>query len=105
MITGLAKADWGICDEVDAEERQTVRDDKQNSNEIVLFPNPARDLLFVDFKGQTSNFNIVSTVGTVVKQGYLVHGRNQVGTSQLSPGLYYFMVEGRETPVKFSILK
>jgi hypothetical protein len=70
-----------------------------------LFPNPARDLLFVDFKGQTSNFNIVSTVGTVVKQGYLVHGRNQVGTSQLSPGLYYFMVEGRETPVKFSILK
>jgi len=86
---------------------QTVGVDEASgdANGLRLFPNPARDLLFVDFKGQTSNFNIVSTVGTVVKQGYLVHGRNQVGTSQLSPGLYYFMVEGRETPVKFSILK
>jgi glucuronoarabinoxylan endo-1,4-beta-xylanase len=105
MITGLAKADWGICDEENAEERKGVGDNMPKSNKLVLFPNPAKDLLFVDFKGQTSNFNIVSTVGTVVKQGYLVHGRNQVGTSQLSPGLYYFMVEGRETPVKFSILK
>jgi|GEM_PF-1049399 len=105
MITGLAKADWGICDEENAEERKEVGDNMPKSNKLVLFPNPAKYLLLLDYTGSAQPFRIVSMLGATVIQGTLQSGITRVGTQSLQPGIYYLVVEGQERPVKFSIVR
>ena len=60
-------------------------------NEVsFLYPNPARDVLYVPVEGTTRHWRIRDARGTVVASGSLRPGEVMVETSSLNAGLYTF---------------
>lgn len=57
--------------------------------EVSLFPNPAKEVLFVNTKHtQTIQFQITNTLGQLVTQGSLTPSQNQISLETLPKGLY-----------------
>ncbi len=84
------------------------------SNEITLFPNPANNNVTINFNagnGNTTNLEILNTVGEVVYSEFLgsVNGAQTIvlDVAELSSGLYFVSVSNDEfkTTQELSIIK
>ncbi|RME92173.1 MAG: T9SS C-terminal target domain-containing protein [Bacteroidetes bacterium] len=70
---------------------------------VVLFPNPARELLTVRTQGRMASIRILSATGQQLQQLSLENNQHQLDISQLAPGLYYLLIEvdGELKPQRF----
>lgn len=64
--------------------------DYMDEDEVLIYPNPANDVLFIDGINNTNNYNytIVSITGATISQGNC-STRNSIAIGNLSSGLYY----------------
>ena len=78
----------------------SVYDFFENETSIVLYPNPVRNQLNLDFDGAINNeFNIINIFGEMVVSG-LINGRNlSVDIASLPPNIYIFRIANKS--VKF----
>lgn len=69
---------------------------KSSIKELVIFPNPVKEVLLVESKfNQTNNgFKIIDPIGKIVLNGLIKKHFNQINISSLSPGLYKFVCNG-----------
>lgn len=67
---------------------------------IFVYPNPAKDFLYVDKKFANSNYKIYDILGNLVKDGVLSEQSN-VLISELSKGTYFLSLKHQQKPIKF----
>ena len=83
----------------------TINSSGISEEEMVLFslyPNPVSEALTINFNGVSNEeYSIIDNFGSVVKRGVLENMSTEISVSALSPGLYYFKIEGTK-PRKFS---
>lgn len=73
--------------------------------QIALYPNPANDLIHMDWVGETLgnnnlHFDVYDIVGHIISEGKLNQGSNIIATSVWSNGVYFvrvFTSEGERT--------
>ena len=56
--------------------------------EVMLFPNPVRDILTIHSTGQTSQLKIYSIEGELMRTIPPLVGRRDIDLSQFTPGVY-----------------
>jgi hypothetical protein len=61
------------------------------SNTINIYPNPARDVLFVSSQNQLMNYQILDITGKTVKEGNV--NNNQIEISNFDAGVYFVRVK------------
>ena len=76
--------------------------DELNESNIVVYPNPANDLLTIE-SGALLNtkFRIIDAIGRTVYQGLLSSNKNTLDISAFSKGTYTLMIENERKPVRF----
>jgi len=60
---------------------------------ILVFPNPATDILYIDSKNEILNLNVVNTTGQLVYSVDLNLQKTQLDISRLQAGIYFVQVE------------
>ena len=77
-----------------------VNEEDQNTNPLIIFPNPSSDFINVNYKSKTSHpqFEIIDVMGRkVLSIKNQVSGvQNQIDISKLSQGLYLLKVTDGE---------
>lgn len=72
-----------------------VNDVKVENNGIVLYPNPAENEIFVDWKSADADYSIIDAKGSTVSQkAKLTHGKNRIDVSKLPSGIYFIEISG-----------
>ncbi|MCE7042605.1 T9SS type A sorting domain-containing protein [Dyadobacter sp. CY312] len=74
-----------------------VRSVKNNATSVVAYPNPVRDLLTIDFKGNKvdGKLVIVNVLGQEVRQSTLSgSGHKEIDVSKLPSGIYFYRIDG-----------
>lgn len=77
-------------------------------DQVKLFPNPAREEIFIFFPTLSSKtiYNIVRGNGSVVRKGIVLTGQTgRIQISDLSPGLYYLTVSHNNQLIVQSFIK
>ena len=80
-------------------------DDKHQAS-VLLFPNPAKEKIYIHFQDATHGdikVWLVDALGRVVMKGAynLFDGKAEIETNELRPGLYYIVIQNeKETIVK-----
>jgi hypothetical protein len=74
------------------------------SNELIIYPNPVKDFLNLDFTGNLlpARFKLYNSQGQIVLQGKLNASQNLLDLQQLANGTYTLVVtqEKRKSNVK-----
>ena len=77
--------------------------DSKNVKEVVVYPNPASDVLRIPFSGEIQSIRLLSLNGQVLKidEGSIVD--KQINIESLVPGVYFLWVEsaGQWYPTRF----
>ena len=75
-------------------------------NVIQVYPNPAKDMIYVDFSqsGQSTQWSLVNNLGQVVKQGSTHTGRQEINVKSLTKGMYVLRVEGSDKSLESKVL-
>lgn len=63
---------------------------------IEMYPNPAKEQIFVELPFDKASFSIISAQGAVVINHDLFSGRNELNVAALQSGLYFLRVETPE---------
>ena len=73
------------------------------TDKFVLYPNPALDLLNIQFDGEVSSASLMGMNGQIIKVINTNELQNGLDISSLNPGVYYILIEnnGEFTPKKF----
>jgi hypothetical protein len=77
------------------------------SHDIVISPNPARDVLFVEVPSSSfgAAFSIHDTGGRLIQQGKLTEERKQsLDISAIPPGMYFMKISGSGHPSLHKLL-
>ena len=62
----------------------------------VVYPNPAKEILFVDLSWDKANCSINDMTGKQLKQVSLRNGKNSIDIGNLPPGIYLIVIKGRQ---------
>jgi hypothetical protein len=62
----------------------------------VVYPNPAKEMLFVDLSWGKANCSINDMTGRELKQVSLRNGKNSINVANLPPGIYLIVLKGRQ---------
>ncbi|MDZ4669015.1 MAG: endonuclease [bacterium] len=76
-------------------------------NHFNVYPNPFNDKLNFEYLGSgipEFQYKIYNTMGMVIYEGE-ARKYSEIDTKQLSPGLYYFYVNGQENHMLFKLIK
>jgi hypothetical protein len=65
----------------------------------VVYPNPAKEMLFVDLSWDKANCSINDMTGRELKQVSLNNGKNSINVANLPPGIYFIVLKGRQNEV------
>jgi type IX secretion system substrate protein/VCBS repeat protein len=76
--------------------------DDINSSQIVFYPNPVQDVLFIEAQEQIENIKIYTLQGNLIKEATLV---NEVNVSELSSGMYFIQLSGEGKTVTKKFIK
>lgn len=68
------------------------------SNELLIYPNPASEVAFIDYVGADFSYVLYNNLGQLVKQG-AGSNRAVIVTSDLSKGVYTIVVEHAEKSI------
>ncbi|MPT32237.1 MAG: T9SS type A sorting domain-containing protein [Chryseobacterium sp.] len=86
-----------------------VEDLDSKERNILLYPNPVKDLLFVDFSDknyQDSNYVLFDSQGKLIKKGNLSQQRSELDLSLLPSSVYIIQVFQKNQVIKsFKIIK
>ena len=64
-----------------------------SAQQVIVYPNPATDMLTVEWNGATSaEYSLTTLLGQPVLLGRLTQGSNQLDLTSLVPGLYVFTI-------------
>ncbi|MBT2620015.1 T9SS type A sorting domain-containing protein [Chryseobacterium sp. ISL-6] len=75
-------------------------------NDIILYPNPARNEIFVDWKSSDAVYSISDARGgTVSYHTKLSRGKNRIDISKLPSGVYFIEISGLEESIKTKFIK
>lgn len=78
-------------------------------NNILVYPNPVKDYLTVDFNSEKlvkARYQLFDGTGRIINQGDLKNLKNDINTSTLSAGLYMLTISSEGKNVKtFKIIK
>ena len=78
-------------------------------NNILVYPNPVKDFLIVDFNPEKlvkARYQLFDGTGRIINQGDLKNLKNDINTSTLSAGLYMLTISSEGKNVKtFKIIK
>jgi hypothetical protein len=66
---------------------------------VVIHPNPAQDLLYVNVPVSGLNFKLTNAVGQEILKGGLMTGNNTIRLTGVAVGVYYLSIEGLESTV------
>ena len=76
-----------------------VDDNTEVKQKITVFPNPAKDELFIEFEGtvpDNTSFEVYNMLGNLVQKIILtpVNNKIQVSTAELRDGIYFYKITG-----------
>ena len=76
------------------------------SNSIQVYPNPAKDVLYVETaqEGAFGQWSLVNNLGQVVKQGATNTGRQEINVKSLTKGMYVLRLEGSDKVAETKVL-
>jgi len=77
--------------------------ERQLNNDVIYYPNPARDFLFIEAKKQT-HFQLYDVLGNQLMNNMLHPGINTIDLGGYSPGLYIVVFEHSEGRVFHKIV-
>jgi Leucine-rich repeat (LRR) protein len=69
--------------------------DEMGANDVKLYPNPARDVLTIDFEAGTdysADVSIFNTQGRIVMQEIISNGKSELNVSSLKQGVYFVKI-------------
>ncbi|MFO7879915.1 MAG: T9SS type A sorting domain-containing protein [Bacteroidales bacterium] len=87
-------------------ELTSVRDAKSLNNQITLFPNPAVNILNIEFSGtESSRIRIFDVSASLIYQEKLHPGKSKINISQLPAGIYIAKITGKNESIcrRFSV--
>jgi len=64
-------------------------DNKQNAAELLVFPNPFAENLFITNSRRYKAYQLLSLQGQLIKGGNLAEGKNSIQLSELPAGIYF----------------
>jgi len=71
----------------------------EESNTVLVFPNPTTENLFIDISKAT-DYKIYGILGNTIFNGQLKSGRNTIILDQLNSGLYFLYVRENDTTLR-----
>jgi hypothetical protein len=71
----------------------------ENRENIVVYPNPVADYLFINGLSGSQNYQIYSQLGQIITEGKLENS-NQIDLSRLATGIYFVQLSGNTSPFK-----
>ncbi|PZU81608.1 MAG: secretion protein [Chryseobacterium sp.] len=60
-------------------------------SKVQIYPNPAKDELFVTIENSDSEYKIIDAKGSLIFTGKLTSGKNRIDISKLTTGVYYIV--------------
>ncbi len=80
----------------------TFTDENENSANLLVFPNPCKNNLFVRIQelNVTMNFIITNNIHKEVKSGKIAHDLNNIDVSELQSGMYFLRIKELNKVVK-----
>ncbi len=63
---------------------------------INIYPNPAKDRLFIDQAFSEARIEIINVQGSLLAQVQLQSGKNELSVEELKPGIYFLRIETPE---------
>lgn len=84
-----------------------VRIDKKFAIDVVIYPNPLQETLFIETPSLNYNYTIHSIKGELVKKGTLIRKQNKLNIQELPLGIYSLLIFDGTNSLKghFKILK
>jgi hypothetical protein len=75
-----------------------------NSGEFLIYPNPTNQFLYLENLKNNSEFIILNSAGSKVRQGN-INNEAVINTANLNPGIYFLLLPGEGLKTRFCILK
>jgi len=87
-------------------EFETLSTDNTSDSKFQIYPNPAKNEIFVDWKSQDAAYSIYDAKGSMISsKGKLATGKNKIDVSKLPAGLYLIEISGSGKIVRSKFLK
>lgn len=103
-VTATANDGTGIADSAQITiSNQGIGLDEEVANSLLVFPNPAQDVLNLEVEGQVNEVTIYSVEGRVVLQSEVMN--NQVFVGELNAGVYILRTEVNGQSVETRFIK
>ena len=80
----------------------TESDDEQ---EVVVYPNPAEDVLNLDYSGEVQSIRVMSMTGKQMKDVQFFNNNRRIDIGHLPTGMYIVMIEKNGTMIPKKIMK
>jgi hypothetical protein len=86
------------CEKVLSKDEQRFEKDIPVSAEIIfpgvrIYPNPAKDILYVKSDLENFEYAIISILGNVVSKGKLFKSETQIDVSNINSGVYFLVLK------------
>lgn len=88
-LSAMSQADAFVCKLTNVS--TGLNDNKKKSDEIVAYPNPCTDVLYVKSEKKVTSFSIINAAGQVVKSAGVNTDLIQINISDLPSGLYLLL--------------
>ncbi len=73
---------------------------------IILYPNPAKTEIFVDWKSSDATYSIIDAKGSTVSyKAKLTNGKNRIDVSKLPSGVYFIEISGSGKNITSKFIK
>jgi len=77
---------------------------KLNSAEVMIYPNPASEFIYLKGFYENSDFMLVNSVGSLVARGELSNEAG-INIANLSPGIYFLIIPNEGLSTRFNVVK
>jgi hypothetical protein len=89
----------------DCEPMVSVVTNSDNTSTLRAYPNPANQVLHIEYKGAPARYRLLNLMGTPVREGLLQSPLNIVDTATLPAGVFVLVVAGMPQPVRILITR
>lgn len=87
-------------------EFETLAVQDTSESKIQIYPNPAKNEIFVDWKSVDATFSIIDAKGSIVSyKTKLKNGKNRIDVSKLPSGLYFIEISESGKNIKSKFIK
>jgi len=73
-------------------------------NDIIVYPNPANDIIFIETPFESSVLNMYNSLNQIVVQEKLFKGKNIINTAHLKSGIYIINIKNAKNVYFFKIV-